>query len=120
MCLNVEANGDDAIDTHVSVFVNLMRGEHDDKLTWPFRGDITIQLVNQNKDQDHVKEIVHFTDENGAATSGQVTSGERAKSAWGYRKFISHTEVESTAGTKQYLKNDCMKFRVTKVVVYSV
>ena len=124
MCLNVDANSGAASDgTHVSVYVYLMRGEHDDKLTWPFRGDITIQLVNQNRDQDHLEKIVHFTDENGAAdndTSGRVTSGERAKSAWGYPAFIFHTELESTAGTKQYLKNDCVKFKVNQVVVRSV
>ena len=46
MCLRVDANGNkDGAGTHVSVSVNLMRGEHDDKLTWPFRGDITIKLV---------------------------------------------------------------------------
>ena len=39
MCLGVDANGDgDGAGTHVSVFVTIMRGEHDDKLTWPFRG----------------------------------------------------------------------------------
>ena len=123
MCLKVYANGKgDGAGTHVSVYVYLMRGEHDDKLTWPFRGDITIQLVNQNEDQDHVKKIVHFTDENVAADdiSGRVTSGERAKIGWGFATFISHPTLESAAGTKQYLKNDCLKFRVTKVLVHSV
>ena len=125
MCLRVYANGHKiGAGTHVSVYVYLMRGEHDDKLTWPFRGDITIQLVNQNRDQDHVKKIVEFADENGAAgdeTSGRVTLGrERAKHSWGYHTLISHAKLESTAGTQQYLKNGCMKFRVTKVVVRSV
>ena len=123
MCLKVNANGyGDGAGTHVSVFVNPMRGEHDDKLTWPFRGDITVQLVNQYSDEDHVENIVHFTDEKGAADniSGWVTSGGRAKSSWGYRMFILHTKLESTADTMQYLKNDCIKFRVNNVVVRSV
>ena len=124
MCLRVHANGGgEGAGTHVSVYVYLMRGEHDDKLTWPFRGDITIQLVNQNEDQDHVENIVHFTDENGAAAdriSGRVTSGERAKCGWGFATLISHPTLESTAGTKQYLKNDCLKFSVTQVLVHSV
>ena len=124
MCLRVHGNGHkDGAGTHVSVFVNLMRGEHDDKLTWPFRGDITIQLVNQYRDQDHVERTSDFADYNGSAdndTSGQVTSGERAESAWGYRTFISHTKLEYAAGTQRYLKKDCIKFRVIKVVVRSV
>ena len=116
MCLRVDANGnDDGAGTHVSVFVYLMRGEHDDKLTWPFRGAITIQLVNQNRDQDHVKYNVVFDDRAAArkAVSGRVTEGEKAESGWGTDKFISHTKLEST---KHYIKNDCIKFRVTAVV----
>ena len=123
MCLMVNANGYGAgAGTHVSVFVNLMRGEHDDKLTWPFCGAITIQLLNQHRDQDHVENIVDFADENAAADniSGQVTSGEGARYSWGYRTFISHAKLESTARTKQYLKNNRLKFRVNKVVLHSV
>ena len=104
--------------THVSVFVKLMKGEHDDKLTWPYRGVFTIQLVSQNRDQDHIEYTVAFDDRTAArvAVSGRVTVGERAVNGWGKRKFISHTKLEST---EQYLKNDCIKFRVTKVVVHS-
>ena len=125
MGLMVYANGyGDGAGTHVSVYVYLMSGEYDDMLTWPFRGDITIQLVNQNSDEDHVEKIVDFTDENVAAAadriSGRVTSGGRAKSGWGRPTLISHPTLESVAGTKQYLKNDCLKFRVTKVLVHSV
>ena len=123
MCLRVYANGyGDGADTHVSVFVSLMRGEHDDKLTWPFCGDITVQVMNQNRDQDHIEYTVDFTEEDAAdgKSSGRVTSEERARFALGYKKFISHAKLESTADTKQYLKNDCIKFRVSNVVVHSV
>ena len=104
--------------THVSVFVSLMRGEHDDKLTWPFRGDITIQLMNQNSDEDHVEYTAVFGDRTATHedVSGRVTVGIRAENGWGICKFISHTKLEST---EQYIKNDCIKFRVTKVVVHS-
>ena len=121
LCLSVNANGlDDGAGTHVSVYVNLMRGEHDDKLTWPFRGDITIRLVNQNRDQNHFEECLELNDElvaTGGRALSRVTSQEKAESGWGIPNFISHTEVDSTASTKQYLKNDCIKFRVTKVAV---
>ena len=124
MCLVVYANGRcDGAGTHMSVFISLMRGEHDDKLTWPFRGDITIQLVNQNRAQNHFESNVHVTNENGAADNekpGQVISRERARYSWGYSTFISHAKLESTARTKQYLKNNHLKFRVNKVVIRSV
>ena len=113
MCLRVYANGKgDGAGTHVSVYVYLMRGEHDDKLTWPFRGDITIQVVNQKRDQDHVAYTLAFDDR--VATfehvSDRVTEGKRAKSGWGTDKFASHIKLEST---KKCLTNDCIKFRVT-------
>ena len=119
MCLVVYANGvGDGAGTHVSVYVYLMRGEHDDKLTWPFRGDVIIHLMNQNRDKGHVEYIVVFGDEAAAdeEVSGRVTLGETAESGWGKDGVVSHTMLEST---KWYLENDCMKFRVT-VVVQSV
>ena len=47
MCLKVYTRVLYSFYYYVSVFVHLMRGEHDDKLKWPFQGDITIQLLNQ-------------------------------------------------------------------------
>ena len=32
---------------HVSVRMYLMRGEFDDHLKWPFRADVTIELLDQ-------------------------------------------------------------------------
>ena len=59
MCIFVDANGrGSGAGTHVSVYVHLMRGEYDSRLVWPFRGDITIQLVNHNNDHDHCEIIL--------------------------------------------------------------
>ena len=118
MCIRVNANGlVSGAGTHVSVSVHLMRGEHDDWLVWPFRGDITIQVVNQNSDQDHVELTVPFNN-SAVKVSQRVMARERTQSGWGYQQFISHLKLQST--TTQYLKNDCLKFRVTKIVVHSV
>ena len=46
---------------YFSLSVYLMRGEHDDRLAWPFRGDITVQLVNQINDQNHMKVTLKFS-----------------------------------------------------------
>ena len=122
MCIFVDANGrGSGAGTHVSVYVHLMRGEYDSRLVWPFRGDITIQLVNHNNDHDHRNHTVYFSD--AAATSGsanRVTTGEIATKGLGYGQLISHTEVESSTETRRYIVNDCLTFRVTKIVVHSV
>ena len=64
---------------------------------------------------------MYFSD--AAAASGsanRVTKGEIATKGLGYGQFISHTEVESSTETRRYIVNDCLTFRVTKIVVHSV
>ena len=96
----------------MSVFVCLMRGEYDSILKWPFRGNITIQLVNHSNDRDHHQQTVHFNDTAIFRGAGKrVTSGER-DSGWGIRQFLFIFNP--------YIDNDCMTFRVTYVTVHSV
>ena len=115
MCLRVDADGYDiGKGTHVAVLVHLMRGEYDDQLKWPFRGDIMIQLLNQRRDEGHLERSAHFDDRTSDITAGRVVGRQRAPSGKGYQ-FIAHNEL-STEG-KEFLKNDCLKFRILKVVV---
>ena len=110
MCLRVDANGcGDSEATHVSVYVNLMRGEYDDQLKWPFRGGITIQLLNQSRDEGHWEKSVDFDDRADDEVAGRVVGQERA-AGFGYDQFIAHTELITQ--WKEYLKNDCLKFRI--------
>ena len=122
MCMKVAANRwASGVGTHVSVFVHLVRGEYDSRLVWPFRGDITIQLVNYNNDQDHYEQTVPFNGAAAGKVSDRVTSGERAVTGLGFEKFISHTAVESSTNkTRRYIIDDCLRFRINKVVVHSV
>ena len=62
MCIKVFPEGNNkGKDTHVSIYIYMMKGEHDDTLKWPFRGDITIQLLNQLGDECHHEVIISFT-----------------------------------------------------------
>ena len=124
LCISIVANGRGVgTCSCVSVFVFLMRGEYDDWLAWPFRGDITIQLVNHKSDHGRYERSLNFVDVAAAAPSqvfARVISGERTEHGWGIYRFISHTELESTTTQRQFLKNDSIKFRVTNIVVHSV
>ena len=107
LCLQVDANGDGA---NVSVFICLMQGEFDDRLKWPFRGDITIQLLNQEGKEGHRTRIISFTDRTPDNIAGkQLAAGER-NFGWGRFRFISHNEL-----SPKYLKKDCLQFRVSEV-----
>ena len=58
MCLKVYANGsDDGKDTHVSVYVNIMAGDNDEQLQWPFVGDIEFMLLNWRRTRDTTKRL---------------------------------------------------------------
>jgi len=66
--LRVSANGQlDGKGTHVSLFVHLMRGEHDNCLKWPFCGDVHVRALNQRAEGIHAKCIFRFDDWNEVA-----------------------------------------------------
>ena len=115
MSVRVYANGyGDGKGTHLSVFTYLMQGPYDDDLMWPFQGVITIQL-NQLEDGNHHTHTINFTEITDHTVINKVTSDERAGSAWGTYTFLPHTQLDlNSKGNCQYLKDDQLKFRVSK------
>ena len=119
MCIRVNPNGDgDGKGTHVSVFTYLMKGQFDDHLKWPFRGDITIQIVNQDGDHDHVEKTIPYNDKTPDANAGRVTDNKVGASGWGKHKFLAHTDLGYNAARKtRYLKDDIIIVRVVRVKI---
>ena len=111
LVLNVDADGYGSGEgTHVSVFLHLMRGEFDNKLEWPFQGNINIQLLNQMENKMHCEGTIHFADNRGE----RVTDTEMAAIGWGLSlEFISHRQLSYDPYKNSYfLKNDTLLFRV--------
>ena len=110
MCVNVHANGSvNGKNTHVSVFVQLVIGENDDQLQWPFVGDVDIMLLNWREDKGHYKKTIPVTASSGLV---RVLAGESGK-CWGYFMFILHSSLPYNSSTNtDYLQNDCLRFRV--------
>ena len=118
MCLCVDPNGVvSGADTHVTVAVLLMRGEYDDNLVWPFRGDITFHLVNRKVDKGHVEWTADFKEGDPDDIAGRVTEGEQAPCGWALQ-FISHSALGYGRNT-EFLDKDALEFRVTSVKVHS-
>ncbi len=113
MCIRVYANGfGDAKGTHVTVGPFLMKGDNDDSLSWPFTGIVTIELLNQLEDKNHLKIKIKFLPDNVA--SQRVVDGERAANGRGWGKFISHGDLAHKPLTNtQYLKDDTLIFQVS-------
>ena len=113
MCLSVDANGVGVGEgTHVSVFVYLMRGEFDDLLKWPFRGDVTIQL--KTTDPPHYQDIVHLNNNLPNRCVCKPTK-ERNDDGWGYCQYMSHANLYAGG----YLKDDKLVFCISDIVVRS-
>ena len=109
MCLSVNPNGlADGKGTHLSAIIYLMKGEFDDLLKWPFRGDITVQILDQKSD-NHVSGVVSFTELTDRDVSGRVTERERAAYGWGLTRFVALKDL------KPFLKSNSLQFMVTKV-----
>ena len=64
MGLYVDTSSIDGEGTHVSVGLCLAKGPHDDKLTWPLRGEFGIALLNQITDIEHYPERVIYYGDN--------------------------------------------------------
>ena len=110
MCACVYADGAGE-GTHVSVGACLMKGDNDDSLSWPFTGTITVELLNQLEDKNHLKKTVIFTADH--KSSQRVVDGERG-SGYGWPQFISHAGLAHKPLTNtQYLKDNTLIFRVS-------
>ena len=108
LCLQVHANGfGDGEGTHVSVGVRLMRGEFDDHLTWPFQGEIVIQILSKVDNNTQQKTIV-FDKMVPETCTRRVTQGERSQRGCTFHQFMSHVKVE-----RHYFRNNCLYFHIT-------
>lgn len=121
MCLRVCASGEGSgAETHMSVFVHLMQGEYDDSLLWPFRGAITLQLVNQEAEEGHVEHTIDFDDTVPNFIAGRVINGRRAPLGQGCECFVPHSALCSKSKSTAYLIKDSLVFRITQVKVFSL
>ena len=125
LCIGVKAYKSQT--NYILVYAYLMPGAFDDDLEWPFRGNVTIELINQAESSRwNPASYISLRKESHAGSfdfssthdrvSQRVTSGKRAE----YRKviyyFISHSALDYDAveGT-QYLKDDSLIFRISAV-----
>ena len=116
MCLQVVAAGyGEGRGTHPSVFLYLMNGPHDDELTWPLRGKFEIKLLNQISDSKHYSLMVTYDDTISVVHTNRVTEGDRSKRGWGWDKVISNEDLDKITPARQFLKDDCLFFQVTRL-----
>ena len=119
MCVRIDASG--LRDSNfVSLFTCIMRGEYDDELSWPFHGKISIELLNQKTDDHHVYTISY--DESAGPkylkNASRVLIGKQHYGL-GSSQFMTYHKISQNSPTVQYLADDCLRFRVGEVLLYS-
>ena len=99
-----DADGDSAGENQISVCVGIKSGTNDSKLVWPFRGAVTVTLLNQLEDKCHFSKTVEVELRN----STQLTNKPERCFKFISRSQLDHDPVNNT----QYLKDDTLYFRV--------
>ena len=117
MCLCIYTNGNgDGQGTHMSVFICLMRGPFDDHLSWPFRGHVTLCIVNQAGNHSHFVKTISYDDETPERLAARVTGKDKGDNGWGCYKFLAHSDLEyNSANMTQYSKDNIIIIRVVRV-----
>ena len=111
VCLCIVANGEGPAEGHyTSVLIHMMKGEFDDQLKWPFRGIITVMLVDQEGGEDHWSQEVHITKRTPDEVADRVIQGERTKKGWGLFQYIPQSKLQP-----KYLKNDRLCFQIGQI-----
>ena len=111
LCVAIAVNGLKAAkNTHVSVLIYLMQGASDNVLRWPFKGIITLKLVDQTG-EDHITHIVDFSSESCCKAGDRVSMWRnRSSTGLGKYEFVSHDEL-----SPRYLTYDCLHFQISKI-----
>ena len=105
---------DEAKGKYMSLFICIMKGENDNHLSWPFRGFIKIQLLDQSENAAHREVTIRYLDYHPAYHNrnyiGFTLFGQ------GKYWFISHSSLSDTSHV-QFLKDDCVIFRISRVEI---
>ena len=99
---------------YVALYARILYGDNDHNLVCPFQADILVQLLNWRQNANHYNRIIPFNEQTPAECKSCVITGCSSN------KFIlcSKFNYNSTTNT-EYLQNDCLRFKVKEVVVYS-
>lgn len=110
MSIAICPNGNPVQNTHLSVFVYLLRGNNDDLLPWPFQKKVVFILVDQQDDLTlrkninaaiYPKKMPHSKE---SAFAKPKRSSYRNAKGFGYNNFISHVDLQK----RLYIRDDAI------------
>lgn len=111
MGLMVYPNGyKEGKNTHLSIFVSLVKGDFDKHLTWPFRGEVIVKLVDRYQDRHNIKKL-SFDDSCSIKWRERPFESE-VVGGIGFCLYQDHKHLSN------YLESDCLKFEITQVNMF--
>ena len=108
MCIRTYLYGDGTgKGSHISVFFVIMKSEHDQLLSWPFKQKVTISLLNQDTPAEQFSHITETFLPDSSSSSFQKPESEM-NVASGFPKFVKKSVLKDP----RFVKGDTMYLRV--------
>lgn len=114
LCIKVYPNGKDGgLETHISVYVFILKGKYDHKLPWPFHGCVTCTMLNQLEDRNHLeKNLIELED------AEKYPEYLKVGKTLGFHQFATNEElILNPTNNTQYLLDDTVYFKITAKVL---
>ena len=106
--MSLQPNGSGAEkNTHLSVFITIMKGEYDAILPWPFLPQVTFTLIDQQEDTSQRENVVMSFKANSTLQSFARPVGDE-NMGWGYPTFVSHEQLQ----TRRYIVDNTIFLQV--------
>ena len=100
MKIQLYPNGNRAAkNTHLSVFLIIMKGEYDAILPWPFLPQVTFTLIDQQEDTSQRENVVMSFKANPSLMESFVRPVGNQNLGRGYGNFVSHEKLQ----TRRYI-----------------
>ena len=105
--LNGNGGGEDS---HLSIYIKVVPGEHDSILKWPFRHTISFTLLDQNPDRNSAVNIVESFIPDPAWPNFQRPSAtaDPDQLGFGFPKFVPHGML----ALRNYVKDDTLFIKI--------
>ena len=97
---------------YVSAYCYIEGSDNDARLKWPFSGQVVVTLLNQTEDKDHVTHTIVLRNQTEDVVCKPWRKSTRNEGR-GEQCFIAHRNLTKPPDVHcQYLKDDCLYFRI--------
>ncbi|XP_022803565.1 TNF receptor-associated factor 1-like [Stylophora pistillata] len=113
--LRIHPNGArTGLNSHLSVFLIIMKGEYDALLPWPFKRKVRFTLIDQQEDPEQRNKVSTMRSNTKSRENYERPTNREENVGRGLNRFISHEELYS----RRYVENDILflQFEIGPVV----